>query len=272
MSDDKKADVWMPIWIGAYTADTMDLTTLQHGAYLLLLLNYWRKRAPLPDNDETLRTIVKLERAEWKRNRPTLAAFFRVGDGVWWHKRVEAEIIEADKRAAAAKAKALKGAEGRWGKSPRDATGSAPASASGNATSNAPSMPEALPKDMPKQCPTPSPIPIPTGSSDADASGGEPPDADVTVEPVEVIFGLGVPLLTAAGIAEKQARTFLGLQRKLARSDQRVADAIRQAIDSKALQPLEFIVGVLKTGKVDSSHTGFDSKDYHAGANADGSF
>lgn len=108
--------------------------------------------------------------------------------------------------------------------------------------------------------------------SDADASGGEPPDADVAVAPVEVIFGLGIPLLTQAGIAEKQARTFLGLQRKLSKSDQKVADAIRQAIDSKAMQPLEFIVGVLKTGKVESSHSGFDSKNYHAGANEDGSF
>lgn len=146
MTDDKKTDVWMPIWIGSYMADTMDLTTQQHGAYLLLLLNYWRKRCALPDNDETLRSITKMERAEWKRHRPVLAAFFRVGGGVWLHKRVEAEMIKADKRAADASAKASKGAQARWWKSPKECP------------DDTTSMPQALLDDMPKQCPTPSPI------------------------------------------------------------------------------------------------------------------
>lgn len=95
---EKKTDVWMPLWIGAYLADTMKLTTIQHGAYFLLLIAYWRERKPLADVDDELRSITKLERAEWRRNKPVLAQFFRVGDGVWWHKRVEAEIAIADGR------------------------------------------------------------------------------------------------------------------------------------------------------------------------------
>lgn len=176
MTDEKKTDVWMPIWIGSYLADTMDLTTLQHGAYFLLLLAYWRKRGPLADNDDTLRSIAKMDRAEWKRAKPVLAAFFRVGDGVWWHKRVEAELIEADARAKKASEKGAKAAQARWGKGAKQPAGTP----SGNATG----MPQALPKDVHEdvheECPPPSPLPLPSGVSVSDETG--PAGADRSVD------------------------------------------------------------------------------------------
>lgn len=147
MTADKKTDVWMPLWIGAYLADTMAFTTEQHGAYLLLILAYWRERAPLADDDDTLRGITKLDRADWKRMRPVLAKKFRVADGVWWHKRVEHEMAAADARSKKASEKAAKAAQARW-------------QASGEqAPSNAPSMPQALREDVLEECPPPSPIP-----------------------------------------------------------------------------------------------------------------
>jgi len=141
-----KTDAWMPLWIGAYLADTMRLTTVQHGAYLLLLIAYWRERAPLPDDDEELRSITKLDRAEWKRQRPVLAKFFKIEDGVWWHKRVEQEMAAADARSKKASEKAAKAAGARWGASGKHAEGDDPSIP----PSNAPAILE--------QCPTPSPI------------------------------------------------------------------------------------------------------------------
>lgn len=146
-ASEKKTDVWMPLWIGAYLADTMAFTTEQHGAYLLLILAYWRERAPLLDNDDTLRGITKMDRADWKRMRPVLARKFRVADGVWWHKRVEQEMSAADARSKKATEKASKAAQARWQAQPEQTP------------SNATSMHQALHKDVLEECPPPSPIP-----------------------------------------------------------------------------------------------------------------
>lgn len=137
-----KTDAWMPLWIGAYLADTMRLSTVQHGAYLLLLMAYWRDGQALPDDDEELRAITKCERAEWKRVRPVLQKFFVVGEGVWWHKRVEQELAGSKQRAEKASSKAKAGAQARW-KHPNS-----------DAPSNAPSIAQAMPQSMLEQCPT----------------------------------------------------------------------------------------------------------------------
>jgi uncharacterized protein YdaU (DUF1376 family) len=207
---EKKTDVWMPIWIGAYLADTMKLTTVQHGAYFLLLIAYWRERKPLADVDDELRSITKLDRSDWKKVKPVLAQFFKVGDGVWWHKRVEEEMVEADKRAKAASGKATKGAEARWGKRPKDAS------------SNAPSMPEALPDDVHDQCPPPSPTPLPSVDSEANASAADAaaPAVDKSDEkpkkaPEELakadVWRAAVDVLQAGGCkVEATCRSFMG--------------------------------------------------------------
>lgn len=79
---------WMPLYIADYLGDTSHLSTVQHGAYLLLLMTYW-SQGSLPDNDRQLATITRLSLKEWKRHRPVLAAFFHDG---WHHKRVDAEL------------------------------------------------------------------------------------------------------------------------------------------------------------------------------------
>ena len=170
----KKTDAWMPLWIGAYLADTMRLTTVQHGAYLLLLMAYWRAGEALPDDDEELRAITRTDRAEWKKIRPVLAKFFKVGDGVWWHKRVEAEIEGAGDRAKKASDRAKKGAKTRWG----DAA--APAekgTASNQQASQKPCLEQSASNQQAllKRCPTPSPSPLyPNQSSVVEETTGPP--------------------------------------------------------------------------------------------------
>ena len=78
----------MPIYIGDYLADTSHLTTLQHGAYLLLLFHYWKAGA-LPDDDQQLSQITKMSVDDWRKNRGTIQPFFFDG---WRHKRLDREL------------------------------------------------------------------------------------------------------------------------------------------------------------------------------------
>jgi uncharacterized protein YdaU (DUF1376 family) len=91
MSSETRPDVWFPLVVGDYLKDTSRLTTEQHGAYLLLLMDYWVKGPP-PDSDVALSSITGLELRRWRLTRPTLIAYFRVVEGVWRHKRVDEEI------------------------------------------------------------------------------------------------------------------------------------------------------------------------------------
>lgn len=83
-------------------------------------------------------------------------------------------------------------------------------------------------------------------TSEADASGGTPPQAG-PVDPKDVVFALGVPFLTAAGVTEKNARSFLALQCKL-HTDTGTAQAVEAAIAAKAIQPIPWIQEHLKGG------------------------
>lgn len=101
----KKRDLWMPLYIGDYLADTGHLTTTQHGAYLLLLMHYWRKKE-LPDDDKQLAAIAKLPLRIWLDSKETIQAFFHDG---WKSKRIEEEL---QKRALVSKKRAEAGAKG----------------------------------------------------------------------------------------------------------------------------------------------------------------
>lgn len=235
---DEKVDAFMPLWIGAYLADTLKFTTQQHGAYLLLLMAYWRDREPLQDDDDELRSIAKVDKPEWRKLRPVLARKFRVADGVWWHKRVEQELADALKRKAGAVSKAVKAAEARWGKS------------SGDAPSIAPSIAQAVPEDCPTSTPTPSSLRSDSDPDGSDAGGvGTPtppspePRAKLT-DPDEIIFGYGVPLLTIAGSSDKHARSFLAGLRK-GHGDAPLIDALRRCVREKPLRPLEWLAAAL---------------------------
>lgn len=115
MTKEAKPDTWMPLVIGDYLKDTGRLTTEQHGAYLLLIMDYWVEGPPR-DDDEDLAAITRLDARSWKKTRAKLQAFFYIEDGRWRHKRVDAELADwterkrknTERASAGGKAKAAK--------------------------------------------------------------------------------------------------------------------------------------------------------------------
>lgn len=81
----------MPLYIGDYLRDTRHLTTLQHGAYLLLIMEYWTK-GELPKDCEKIRKICGLTPQLWRSNSLAIASMFTPD---WRHSRVERELQKA---------------------------------------------------------------------------------------------------------------------------------------------------------------------------------
>jgi len=109
-----KADTWMPLHIGDYLADTGHLRTIEHGAYFLLLMQYWRT-GPLPDDDIRLASIARLSRREWAEAAPTIRAMFTPDNGVLRQKRADHERAKASELSD----KRRQIAEARWGAKPK---------------------------------------------------------------------------------------------------------------------------------------------------------
>jgi uncharacterized protein YdaU (DUF1376 family) len=84
---------WMPLYWGDYLRDTRDLSTLQHGAYLLLIAHYWQ-HGGLPDDPRRLAAIAGVALATWRRIAPAIAAKFGPG---WRHGRIDTEIAKTER-------------------------------------------------------------------------------------------------------------------------------------------------------------------------------
>jgi uncharacterized protein YdaU (DUF1376 family) len=110
-----KVDIWMPLYIADYLSSTSRLTTEQHGAYLLLIMDYWKSGAP-PDNDLVLSQITKLSPTAWANARTMLQPFFEVVDGLWIQHRIESEMVKAKHNKQVNQKRGKAGAEARWNK------------------------------------------------------------------------------------------------------------------------------------------------------------
>lgn len=108
-------DTWMPLYVGDYLADTMHLTTRQHGAYMLLLMHAWRNGGNIPTSEAAQAAIVRAPTKEWAKDAEIVLEFFDFDpegkDGIW-HQRVRDELAVAEamtqQRSKAGKASAAK--------------------------------------------------------------------------------------------------------------------------------------------------------------------
>lgn len=104
---------WMPLYIADYLRDTRRLSLAEHGAYLLLIMEYWTSGS-LPNDDRQLARIVGSTPGQWSKIKPAMKAFFQDG---WKHKRIDGELA----RAAEISSKRRASAEQRHNKSSANA-------------------------------------------------------------------------------------------------------------------------------------------------------
>lgn len=98
-----KSNSWMPFNPGDYLRDTGHLTTIEHGAYLLLLFHAWTHDGVLSNDDARLRNITKLGVKAWNTYALTIRSFFYIsGESgeVLRHRRIDRELAKSGKFAA----------------------------------------------------------------------------------------------------------------------------------------------------------------------------
>ncbi|MFM0826849.1 DUF1376 domain-containing protein [Klebsiella oxytoca] len=81
---------YMQLFIADYLADTMHLSTEEHGAYLLLMFNYWQTGRSIPKS--RLSKIARLSNDRWSSVEPSLKEFFNDNGAEWVHDRIERDL------------------------------------------------------------------------------------------------------------------------------------------------------------------------------------
>ena len=112
---------FLQLYPADYLAKTMDLTTEQHGAYLLILMTMWQHDAKLPNDPVKLARIARMTPAKFRPVWAEISRFFLVEGDKITNPRLTKERKKAaeksTKRAAAGRAggqaKALKDNEAR---------------------------------------------------------------------------------------------------------------------------------------------------------------
>jgi uncharacterized protein YdaU (DUF1376 family) len=92
----------MQLYVSDYLADTAHLTAQQHGAYMLLLMNYWQRGKALDNSNERLSHVARLSPEEWADAKPILEEFFIVEGNLWSHARVEDDLAKIREKSAKA--------------------------------------------------------------------------------------------------------------------------------------------------------------------------
>jgi len=107
---------FMPLYTSDYLGDTGHLSTEEHGAYLLILMQMWNAGGALPADPSKLARVARCSTKKWLAMQDTVLAFFNIdGDQITSNRLTkERQKVEAKtevRRSAGAKggaAKALK--------------------------------------------------------------------------------------------------------------------------------------------------------------------
>lgn len=232
-----KADAWMPLYVNDYLGATMRLTTEQHGAYLLLIMEGWKSGGPIPDDDAQLAAIAKMTLRDWRKIAPVIRRYFTSADGELHQGRLSREIEKAQRLSDARRESGSKG--GR----PRKANGNQKESEPkpiGFSDDNQ----DGLQTETPARVAQPSPSP-PPGEGSEDKSSASPP---VVIDPDGTAWQSARLLLRERGdLTSQQAGSFFGgLLKQYGLQPRELLVAITQATVNGTLDPRGYLTAAAK--------------------------
>lgn len=105
---------YMQLYIADYLADTMHLSTEEHGAYLLLMFNYWQTGKPIPKS--RLAKIARMSNERWSSVENSLNEFFTDNGEEWIHERIDRDLASVMAMQGQRSAAGKKSAEARKNK------------------------------------------------------------------------------------------------------------------------------------------------------------
>ena len=77
---DRTIEKWMPLWFNDFYQETRRMTTLQTGAYLKLIMEYWQNGCEIPFDDNELATIAGMDKRTFLKHKSTLMRAFLLQD------------------------------------------------------------------------------------------------------------------------------------------------------------------------------------------------
>ena len=99
-----KQDIWMPLYIRDYLADTRHLSAEQHGHYLLAIMVYWMAGGPISNDDDQLSRICQIDAGPMRPHHlEVLRGFFKVVNGKLQHGRIDRELLAAREKSEQAR-------------------------------------------------------------------------------------------------------------------------------------------------------------------------
>jgi len=205
--------------IGDYVSHTRHLSPVEDIAYRRLLDAYYLQERPLNSSPAAVARQIGMREYE-SEVVLVLEEFFELGQDGWTNSRADKEIEHYHSKIQQASRAGKASAERRM--NGRSTVASTDVGTDVQPTNNQ----------------------EPITNNHKTNSVSKDTGVKTPMSPDEIIFGYGVPLLTNAGVVDKQARSFLGGLRKT-HGDEALVNTLRECIRAKPLQPLEWLAAAL---------------------------
>lgn len=191
----------------------MSLTLEERGAYQTILDMIYDRGGPILDNERLLAGYMGCSVRKWRKLRDELIAKRKIRinqDGLLTNSRAEKEI---ENSAKTSRKLSECGSKGGYKRAENEKIGNENSESSQAPLKPRLSLAQAIPEARDQK-----------EGSDANASGGKPPEID----PVKALFDLGVAMLVEDGKPSSQARSLVGKWRK-AVGDEKVRILLMEA-------------------------------------------